>query len=86
MTYRTTFALDQPTAARLKRLATRWRVSQAEVVRRAVAEAEANAAAKVADPAAALKQMVESGQGLEPAKADAYLKQVRADRKRWRAR
>ena len=40
MTHRTTFALDEATAQRLKRLATRWRVSQAEVVRRSVDLAE----------------------------------------------
>ena len=40
MTHRTTFALDEPTARRLKRLAARWKVSQAEVVRRSVEQAE----------------------------------------------
>jgi predicted transcriptional regulator len=40
MTHRTTFSLDAETMRRLKRLAARWQVSQAEVVRRAVAEAE----------------------------------------------
>ena len=40
MIHRTTFALDATTARRLKRLATRWRVSQAEVVRRSVEQAE----------------------------------------------
>ena len=40
MTHRTTFALDEVTAQRLKRLATCWDVSQAEVVRRSVEQAE----------------------------------------------
>jgi len=40
MTHRTTFALDEATAQRLKRLAIRWNVSQAEVVRRSVEQAE----------------------------------------------
>lgn len=40
MTHRTTFALDDATAQRLKRLAARWNVSQAEVVRRSVDLAE----------------------------------------------
>ena len=40
MTHRTTFALDEPTARRLKWLAARWKVSQAEVVRRSVEQAE----------------------------------------------
>lgn len=43
MTHRTTFALDEATAQRLKRLATRWNVSQAEVVRRSVDLAERHA-------------------------------------------
>ncbi len=40
MTHRTTFTLDQMTALRLKRLAVRWKVSQAEVVRRSLEQAE----------------------------------------------
>jgi predicted DNA-binding protein len=40
MTHRTTFALDQSTAQRLKRLASRWNVSQAEVVRRSLEKTE----------------------------------------------
>lgn len=40
MTHRTTFALDETTARRLKRLASRWQVSQAEVVRRSLEQAE----------------------------------------------
>jgi predicted transcriptional regulator len=40
MTHRTTFALDEATAQRLKRLSSRWNVSQAEVVRRSVEQAE----------------------------------------------
>lgn len=40
MTHRTTFALDSATAQRLKRLAARWQVSQAEVVRRSVEQAD----------------------------------------------
>ena len=40
MTHRTTFTLDAATIRRLKRLASRWNVSQAEVIRRAVAQAE----------------------------------------------
>ncbi len=40
MTHRTTFALDEVTARRLKRLAAHWDVSQAEVVRRSVEQAE----------------------------------------------
>ncbi len=40
MTHRTSFALDKATAERIKRLATRWNVSQAEVVRRSLEKTE----------------------------------------------
>lgn len=49
MTHRTTFALDEPTAQRLKRLAIRWNVSQAEVVRRSVERAEAQESTSASD-------------------------------------
>jgi len=84
MTHRTTFALDRATATRLRRLASRWQVSQAEVVRRAVAQAEATADASGADPIALLKQLHDSNQGLDPVAAVAYLAEVREDRAHWR--
>lgn len=49
MTHRTTFALDEPTAQRLRRLAARWNVSQAEVVRRSVEQAEKHMATSPSD-------------------------------------
>ena len=85
MTHRTTFALDAETIRRLKRLAGRWQVSQAEVVRRAVAEAEARPEPETADPIAMRQQMQESDP-LDPRKAELYLAQVYKDRKRWRGR
>jgi predicted transcriptional regulator len=84
MTYRTTFALDGTTASRLKRLASIWQVSQAEVVRRAVAQAESTAAPAKPDPIAMLRELHASGRGLDRAKAEAYLAEVREDRRHWR--
>ncbi|MEO8353545.1 MAG: ribbon-helix-helix protein, CopG family [Chthoniobacteraceae bacterium] len=84
MTHRTTFALDQTTAKRLKRLAARWKVSQAEVVRRSVEQAEKAAAPEKPDPVAMLRRLHERGGGLDRAKADAYLAEVYEDRKHWR--
>jgi hypothetical protein len=81
MTHRTTFALDEATAARLKRLAARWQVSQAEVVRRVVAQADVESSRPKA--AAMLRDYHAKG-GLDLAKAEAYLAEVREDRKRWR--
>ena len=86
MTHRTTFALDDATARRLRHLASLWRVSQAEVVRRAVAQAESAAGGVKTDPIALLEELHASGEGLAPEAADAYLAQVREDRREWRGR
>ena len=83
MTHRTTFALDGTTASRLRRLASIWQVSQAEVVRRAVAQAESAAAPAKPDPIAMLRAYHAKG-GLDRVKAEAYLTELREDRKHWR--
>ena len=59
MTHRTTFALDETTAHRLKRLAARWQVSQAEVVRRSLEQAES---AHVSQPD--IEERIEAAQRL----------------------
>jgi len=84
MTHRTTFALDETTAQRLKRLATRWNVSQAEVVRRAVAQSEQAEASHKPDPIALLKAYHAKG-GLDKARADQWIREVYEGRKHWRA-
>lgn len=83
MTHRTTFALDDTTAQRLKRLATRWQVSQAEVVRRSVEQAEKADAPGKPDPIAMLRAFHAKG-GLDPSRAEKWLQEIREDRKRWR--
>ncbi len=84
MTHRTTFALDEATAGRLKRLASLWQVSQAEVVRRAVAQAENQSVGNTPDPIRMLQELHAAGEGLEPRTARAFLAEVREDRKRYR--
>lgn len=84
MTHRTTFTLDQATARRLKRLAARWRISQAEVVRRSVEQAEKSAAPKKPDPAAMLRELFASGGGLDLKKGNAYIAEVYEGRKHGR--
>lgn len=84
MTHRTTFALDEATAQRLKRLAARWKVSQAEVVRRSVEQAENLNKAEDPDPAAMLRALFASGGGLDLEKGNAYIAEVYEDRKHWR--
>jgi len=83
MSYRTTFAFDGDTMRRLKNLATRWQVSQAEVVRRALSQAEAQAHSGEADPLEALKAYHAQG-GLDRNKAAKYLCEVREAREHWR--
>ena len=83
MTHRTTFALDEDTAGRLRRLSAAWQVSQAEVVRRALEMAE-QVGASSKDAAALLRKLHESGGGLARAVADEYVAAVCADRGRWR--
>ena len=83
MTHRTTFSLDEATATRIRRLATQWKVSQAEVIRRVVAGTDA--AAKP-DPLAMLQALHQSGGGLSAARAASYLAAVQKDRKTWRGK
>ena len=84
MIHRSTFALDDTTAKRIRSLAALWQVSQAEVIRRAVARAET--LAPKPDPVAMLRQLHSSGAGLAATSANAYLAEVRKDRRHWRSR
>lgn len=83
MTHRTTFALDDVTAQRLKRLATRWNVSQAEVVRRAVARSEQAEETPKPDRISLLKAYHAKG-GMDQKRADEWIKEIEEDRKHWR--
>ena len=83
MVHRTTFALDDATVARIRRLAAQWHVSQAEVIRRVVASTDA---AANPDPLAMLDALHRSGGGLTAADAASYLTTVHEDRQRWRGR
>jgi Ribbon-helix-helix protein, copG family len=85
MTHRTTFALDDATAQRLKRLASRWQVSQAEVVRRSVEQAEKQSETSPPDPSALLRELFSSGGGLDAKMGSAYIAEVYEDRKNWRS-
>jgi hypothetical protein len=82
MTERCTFALDEATTARIRRLAALWHVSQAEVIRRAVSLAESPPAKP--DPAEQLRKLLASGEGLKETAAKEYMAEVRANRKHWR--
>jgi predicted transcriptional regulator len=84
MTHRTTFALDDATALRLKRLAARWGVSQAEVVRRSLEQAEKSIEADKPDPIGMLQRLHESGGGIDSARAAKWVAENRENRKHWR--
>jgi hypothetical protein len=84
MSHRTTFALDEQTARRLKRLAARWNVSQAEVVRRSLEKAERQTEEQKPNPVEMLRHLFVTGQGLDPEKGNAYIAQVYEDRQHWR--
>ena len=83
MTHRTTFALDEATAQRLKRLATRWNVSQAEVVRRAVARSEEAEDPPKPDRVSLLKAYHAKG-GMDQTRADQWIREIEEERKQWR--
>ena len=83
MVHRTTFALDDATVARIRRLAAQWQVSQAEVIRRVVASTDAT---EKADPVAMLKALHRTGGGLPANEATSYLSTVHEARKSWRGR
>lgn len=82
MTERTTLTFDKETRQRLQTLAAQWQVSQAEVVRRAVARAE-EAERMSSDPMAELLAFHAQG-GLDAAQVSEYLEQLHEDRTRWR--
>ncbi len=84
MTQRATFAFDLATIHRLKKLALRWDVSQAEVIRHALIQAEENASKIKEDPIVMLKMLHDSGGGLSKEKADAYHERVYQGRNEWR--
>ena len=83
MTKRTTFSFDSTTIERIKRLAARWEVSQAEAVRRAVriVEEEENARAHNLEKRL---QEYHAGGGIARDTAEAYLDKVFHDRDSWR--
>lgn len=85
MTHRTSFALDQLTARRLKRLSAQCNVSQAEVVRRSVEMAEKTAQPLKRDSLTMLRRLHENGGGLHSEQADAGIAEIREDRQNWRA-
>ena len=82
MTHRTIFALDEATVERLKRLARLWSVSQTEVVRRAIEEAERRDSRAEAAPLERLRAYHRAG-GLDKAQAENCLAEAAEARAEW---
>jgi hypothetical protein len=82
MERRTSFALDELTIQRMKRLARTWRVSQAEVVRRAIEQALAD---DERERNALLTRLDAYHQrnGVNAVAADRYLEEVAENRAEW---
>ena len=82
MDHRTSFALDEATILRLRKLAEIWKVSQAEVVRRAIEKADAELEGKTASRIERLRNYHSQG-GMASDVADAYLVKMAEDRTEW---
>jgi len=82
MEHRTSFALDETTILRLRKLAGIWHVSQAEVVRRAIEKAEATARAET-DAALGHLRSYHARGGLDEGTAAAYMDEVAENRADW---
>jgi len=82
MNKRTTFALDEETIRRLKKLSSLWQVSQAEVVRKALEKAEKDLAKKTIDKIDRLQSYHEK-KGLDSDTVDTYLDEVAENRAVW---
>jgi endonuclease V-like protein UPF0215 family len=82
MDKRTTFTLDEATVQRIKRLALRWKVSQAEVVRRSIERMERMEQEKRETVAERLELYYKDG-GISQEKAEEYLREVANNRSEW---
>jgi predicted transcriptional regulator len=79
MAHRTSFALDEATIQRLKKLSEIWGVSQAEVVRRAIEKAEVIAEEGITSRIDRLRSYQDQG-GIAAETAEAYLREVKTVR------
>ena len=82
MNRRATFALDEETVHRIKKLAGLMHISQAEVVRRAVALAEEKVDETQAEKIMRIEAYHQKG-GIAAEKAEEYLAEVRDNRSFW---
>ena len=81
-----TYSLDVETVAALERVARRWGVSKSEALRKAIrasdgAEAAAAAPAAESNPRLAAFRRLQASLNLDTAKAEAWIREVRAERR-----
>jgi predicted transcriptional regulator len=72
MTHRTTFALDETTVKRLKKLSAKCHMSQSEIIRRSVEAMEAEMKTALRNPLELLAEYHDQG-GLDSYKAEQFL-------------
>jgi hypothetical protein len=82
--YRTTFSFDRATMFTLKNLAARWRVSQAEVVRRALSFVDQNESLGTDSTPLSLLEHYHKTGTIVRENAELYLQTTKDDRKNWR--
>jgi len=83
MNRRATFALDEETITRIKKISLLWHVSQAEVVRKALEMADKQMEQQ-RDTKLSNLSLYHKSKGLDFEVADAYLQEVAENRSYWR--
>lgn len=81
MSIRSTYALDEQTAQRIKRLARAWGVSQAEVIRRSVQRAAAQEAGGAMSPAEVVAHYTNQPLPRSPARTRRLIESLRTLRR-----
>ena len=84
-TIKSTYALDVETVRALERMAQHWKVSKSEALRRAIRSAAGEELSGANDTLEALDRLQQS-LGLTPARACAWARKTRAERRAWSAR
>ena len=78
-----TYSLDEETVRVLDQVSRRWGVSKSEALRRAILASAKLPGSDVSEKLAALDRL-QASIGLTPAAADAWVKEVRAQRRAWK--
>ena len=85
ITIRSTYALDVETVQLLDRLARQWAVSKSEALRRAIRSAAQQGKSGEREARRSAWRQLQTGVGLTRERAKAWERQVRDERRAWRA-